>query len=29
LYERCGYTERPAFGGYPDNGLSFFYGKTL
>ena len=29
LYERCGYTERAAFGGYPDNGLSVFYGKTL
>jgi putative acetyltransferase len=29
LYERCGYRLRPAFGGYPDNGLSVFYGKTL
>ena len=29
LYERCGYTERPSFGGYPDNGLSVFYGKAL
>jgi len=29
LYERCGYTRRGAFGGYPDNGLSVFYGKTL
>ncbi len=29
LYERCGYTERAAFGGYPDNGLSVFYGKAL
>ena len=29
LYERCGYRPRPAFGGYPDNGLSAFYGKTL
>lgn len=29
LYERCGYTPRAAFGGYPDNGLSAFYGKTL
>jgi putative acetyltransferase len=29
LYERCGYTPRAAFGGYPDNGLSVFYGKSL
>jgi putative acetyltransferase len=29
LYERCGYTRRPAFGGYPDNGLSRFYAKVL
>jgi putative acetyltransferase len=29
LYERCGYRRRPAFGGYPDNGLSLFYGKAL
>ena len=29
LYERCGYTERGTFGGYPDNGLSVFYGKRL
>jgi putative acetyltransferase len=29
LYERCGYVPRGAFGGYPDNGLSVFYGKRL
>ena len=29
LYERCGYQRRSAFGGYPDNGLSAFYGKRL
>ncbi len=29
LYERSGYTTHPAFGGYPDNGLSVFYGKRL
>ena len=29
LYERCGYRERGPFGGYPDNGLSVFYGKRL
>jgi putative acetyltransferase len=29
LYERCGYAPRAAFGGYPDNGLSAFYGKRL
>ena len=29
LYERCGYTLRGPFGGYPDNGLSVFYGKRL
>jgi putative acetyltransferase len=29
LYERCGYAERGPFGGYPDNGLSAFYGKRL
>jgi putative acetyltransferase len=29
LYERCGYTQRAAFGGYPDNGLSRFYAKVL
>jgi putative acetyltransferase len=29
LYERCGYTPCAAFGGYPDNGLSAFYGKAL
>jgi putative acetyltransferase len=29
LYERAGYTRRGAFGGYPDNGLSVFYGRVL
>ena len=29
LYERCGYRPCAAFGGYPDNGLSVFYGKPL
>jgi putative acetyltransferase len=29
LYERCGYRRRGAFGGYPDNGLSFFFEKSL
>jgi putative acetyltransferase len=29
LYERNGYQRRPAFGGYPDNGLSVFYEKSL
>ena len=29
LYERRGYVARGAFGGYPDNGLSAFYGKSL
>ena len=29
LYERCGYTLRPAFGGYPEQGLSVYYGKSL
>jgi putative acetyltransferase len=29
LYERCGYVRRGAFGGYPDNGLSLFMGKSL
>ena len=29
LYERMGYRRRPPFGGYPDNGLSVFYGKAL
>jgi putative acetyltransferase len=29
LYRRAGYVARPAFGGYPDNGLSVFYGKAL
>lgn len=29
LYERAGYARRAAFGGYPDNGLSAFYGKRL
>jgi putative acetyltransferase len=29
LYERCGYRRRGAFGGYPDNGLSLFYEKSL
>jgi putative acetyltransferase len=29
LYERCGYALRGAFGGYPDNGLSLFLGKSL
>jgi putative acetyltransferase len=29
LYERAGYRPRAAFGGYPDNGLSVFYGKAL
>jgi putative acetyltransferase len=27
LYQRCGYRACPAFGGYPDNGLSVFYRK--
>ncbi len=29
LYERCGYRQRAAFGGYPDNGLSWFFEKRL
>ena len=29
LYERCGYTQRGAFGLYPDNGLSVYYAKAL
>lgn len=29
LYERCGYTRRGPFGGYPDNGLSLFLCKRL
>jgi putative acetyltransferase len=29
LYQRCGYTPRGAFGGYPDNGLSVFYAKAI
>jgi putative acetyltransferase len=29
LYERCGYTRRGSFGGYPDNGLSLFMSKAL
>lgn len=29
LYERAGYRPRGPFGGYPDNGLSAFYGRTL
>jgi putative acetyltransferase len=29
LYDRSGYTRRAAFGGYPENGLSVFYEKSL
>lgn len=29
LYERGGYRSRPAFGGYPDNGLSLFMARRL
>jgi putative acetyltransferase len=29
LYQRCGYRRRAAFGGYPDNGLSWFFEKRL
>lgn len=29
LYERSGYRRRGPFGGYPDNGLSWFYEKPL
>jgi putative acetyltransferase len=29
LYQRCGYTRRAAFGGYPDNGMSVFLAKPL
>ena len=29
LYQRAGYTQRGPLGGYPDNGLSVFYGKSL
>lgn len=29
LYERCGYTRRGPFGGYPDNGLSLFLHRRL
>ena len=28
-YERAGYARRGPFGGYPDNGLSVFMGKSL
>ena len=29
LYRRAGYAPRPAFGGYPANAFSVFYGKAL
>lgn len=29
LYQRAGYTRRGPFAGYPDNGLSLFFAKTL
>ncbi len=29
LYGRAGYRRRAAFGGYPDNGLSLFFEKSL
>ena len=29
LYERCGYSRRGPYGGYPDNGLSVFFEKHL
>lgn len=29
LYRRAGYRDRPAFAGYPDNGLSLFLEKRL
>lgn len=29
LYQRADYARRSAFGGYPDNGLSLFFTKTL
>ena len=29
LYERCGYKQRGAYGGYADNGLSLFMSKAL
>ena len=29
LYERCGYTQRGAFGLYPEHGLSVYYSKVL
>jgi putative acetyltransferase len=29
LYRRAGYVARAAFGGYPANGFSVFYGKAL
>jgi putative acetyltransferase len=29
LYERCGYTQRSAFGGYANNDLSLFMSKVL
>jgi putative acetyltransferase len=29
LYQRCGFRRRAAFGGYPDNGLSWFFEKRL
>ena len=29
LYRRAGYRECAPFGGYPDNGLSLFLGKTV
>jgi len=29
LYERCGYTRRGPFAGYPDNGLSLFFERRL
>ena len=29
LYERCGFSRRAPFGGYPDNGQSLFMAKAL
>jgi putative acetyltransferase len=29
LYERCGFSRRAPFGGYPDNGQSLFMAKEL
>ena len=29
LYERCGFSRRAPFGGYPDNGQSLFMAKQL